>query len=195
MYPTKALFPRVYYFEKPKSHYRSIKPHSMRLVEEHELKSTGITDLDQTDGMIDLKKYAGANGEVLTSNKKEVMRTLHIEDNAEIRLIVKCFLRKNFTVESVATGQQALEIIRQKKFDLIIVDINLGDGPDGIETARLIRNVEGYADTPIIAATANLYTDVRDNCIKAGIDAFIQKPFLKIDLVNTISQVIYNRGN
>ncbi|MFU8860983.1 MAG: response regulator [Cyclonatronaceae bacterium] len=145
--------------------------------------------------MIDLKKYAGANGEVLTSNKKEVMHTLHIEDNAEIRLIVKCFLRKNFSVESVSTGQQALEVIKQKKFDLIIVDINLGDGPDGIETARLIRNVEGYADTPIIAATANLYTDVRDNCIKAGIDAFIQKPFLKIDLVNTISQVIYNRGN
>jgi CheY-like chemotaxis protein len=195
MYPTRALIPRVYYFQKPKGQTRSIKAHNMRLLEDHELEKTGISDLDHTDDMIDLKKYAGANGEVATSNKREVMRTLHIEDNAEIRLIVKCFLRKNFSVESVATGQQALDLIKQKKFDLIIVDINLGDGPDGIETARLIRKVEGYADVPIIAATANLYTDVRDNCIKAGIDAFIQKPFLKIDLVNTISQVVYNRGN
>lgn len=167
----------------------------MHLLEDQRLKTGTQLDYDPKDDMIDLKKYAGNNSDILTSRKKEVMRTLHIEDNAEIRLIVKCFLRKSFAVESVATGQQALEVIKQKKFDLIIVDINLGDGPDGIETARLIRKVEGYSDIPIIAATANLYTDVRDNCIKAGIDAFIQKPFLKIDLVNTISQVIHNRGN
>jgi CheY-like chemotaxis protein len=195
MYPTKALFPRVYYFEKPKTNSGSIKVQSMRLLEEQGLKTGTLMDNDPKDDMIDLKKYAGSNSDILTSKKKEVMRTLHIEDNAEIRLIVKCFLRKSFAVESVATGQQALDVIKQRKFDLIIVDINLGDGPDGIETARLIRKVEGYADIPIIAATANLYTDVRDNCIKAGIDAFIQKPFLKIDLVNTISQVIHNRGN
>jgi CheY-like chemotaxis protein len=195
MYPTKALFPRVYYFEKPKAHSGSIRVQSMRLLEDQSLKTGTHLDYDLKDDMIDLKKYASNNSDILTSRKKEVMRTLHIEDNAEIRLIVKCFLRKSFAVESVATGQQALEVIKQKKFDLIIVDINLGDGPDGIETARLIRKVEGYSDIPIIAATANLYTDVRDNCIKAGIDAFIQKPFLKIDLVNTISQVIHNRGN
>lgn len=120
-------------------------------------------------------------------------KTLHVEDNAEIRSIVKYFLKKNFDLKFAPTGEFALYLIQSTQFDVIIMDINLGEGIDGIETARMIRELDSYKNVPIIAITANLSCNVRDNCINVGMDAFLPKPFRREDLVNTINFVLERR--
>ncbi len=121
-------------------------------------------------------------------------KTLHVEDNAEIRSIVKYFLKKNFDLQFASNGESALKIVHSNDFDVIIMDINLGEGIDGIETARQIRSIEKYKNVPIIAVTANLSSDVRDNCLSVGMDAFLPKPFRREDLVNTINFVLDQRS-
>jgi CheY-like chemotaxis protein len=120
-------------------------------------------------------------------------KTLHVEDSAEIRSIVKYFLKKQCELEFATDGQSALDMAKAGEYDIIIMDINLGEGIDGIETTRILREMEQYKDTPIIAVTANLSAQVRDHCLQVGMDAFLPKPFRKDDLLNTINYVLERR--
>jgi CheY-like chemotaxis protein len=121
-------------------------------------------------------------------------KTLHVEDSAEIRSIVKYFLKKQCDLEFATDGNSALEMAKLGEYDIIIMDINLGDGIDGIETARMLREMDQYKDVPIIAVTANLSAQVRDHCLQVGMDAFLPKPFRKDDLINIINYVLERRS-
>lgn len=124
------------------------------------------------------------------------LRTLHVEDNAEVRSIVKYFLRKKrIQVDAAETGQDAIRQAKEERYDVIIMDVNLGEGMDGIETTRRLRSLADYKDVPIIAVTANLTTNIREHCLEAGMDAFLPKPFQKEDLLNTIRHVMEKRAN
>jgi CheY-like chemotaxis protein len=126
----------------------------------------------------------------------ETLRTLHVEDNAEVRSIVKYFLRKKrFQVDAAESGHDALQLAQSEHYDVIIMDVNLGEGMDGIETTRLLRGLSNTKDVPIIAVTANLTTNIREHCLEAGMDAFLPKPFQKEDLLNTIRHVMEKREN
>jgi len=132
----------------------------------------------------------------LDSEGPETLRTLHVEDNAEVRSIVKYFLRKKrFQVDAAETGQDALQLAQEERYDVIIMDVNLGEGMDGIETTRRLRGLSNYKDVPIIAVTANLTSNIREHCLEAGMDAFLPKPFQKEDLLNTIRHVMEKRAN
>lgn len=126
----------------------------------------------------------------------ETLRTLHVEDNAEVRSIVKYFLRKKrIQVDAAETGTDALRLAQSGRYDVIIMDVNLGEGMDGIETTRLLRSQAHTKDVPIIAVTANLTTNIREHCLEAGMDAFLPKPFQKEDLLNTIRHVMEKRAS
>ncbi len=132
----------------------------------------------------------------LDADGPETLRTLHVEDNAEVRSIVKYFLRKKrFHVDAAESGQDAIQLAQEERYDVIIMDVNLGEGMDGIETTRRLRGLSNYKDVPIIAVTANLTTNIREHCLEAGMDAFLPKPFQKEDLLNTIRHVMEKRAN
>jgi len=120
-------------------------------------------------------------------------KVLHIEDDEQVRFLVQKFLKQYVDIQPAANGIEALNCTSNTVYDLIITDINLGNGLNGIETARIIRDMKNYADVPIIAATANADTEVRNECMDAGMDAFLLKPFMKNDLINAIDQVMCNR--
>lgn len=129
------------------------------------------------------------------ANGKETkkFRALHIEDDDEIRFLVKAFLKNYIEVDPAVDGDDAINCTSTTKYDLIITDINLGYGIDGIEATREIRNINYYQNVPIIAATANGTSEIRNRCMEVGMDAFLLKPFMKRDLINAIEQVMENR--
>lgn len=119
----------------------------------------------------------------------EKPKLLHVEDSAQIRLLVSIFLKNEFDIESVENGEQALKQAKSNQYDLILMDINLGSGIDGFEATRKIREISEYNDTPIIALTTNDYDHVRNECISSRINAYIQKPFDKAYLLGTIQEI------
>ena len=72
----------------------------------------------------------------------------------------------------------------------VSMDINLGEGMDGLMLTKMIRNMPKYTQTPIIAITAYAMQNDKDECINAGCSDYITKPFTKEILLNIISQYI-----
>ena len=120
-------------------------------------------------------------------------RALLVEDNdlnAEIAIIMLEEL--GFNVERSEDGLTALDLIENKNepYDIIFMDI-LMPGLDGYETTKRIRNLKGErSDVPIIAMTANAFIEDKVKAIESGMDAHVQKPLERTDLIKAIAGVL-----
>lgn len=129
----------------------------------------------------------------ISPKKNYQLKVLHIEDDEEVRFLMKSFLKPILQIETVTNGKDAFTKISETLFDLIITDINLGNGINGIEIAKKIRRLQNYENVPIIAVTAYGESEVKSECMNAGMDAFLMKPFFKKELVETIGKVMHQR--
>ncbi len=105
-------------------------------------------------------------------------RILLVEDEyINQALAISVLEREKWQVTAVENGVQALEIIKHKPFDLILMDIQMPK-LNGYETTRAIRQREQNTDRhiPIIAMTAYAGKKDQDECYKAGMDGYISKP-------------------
>ncbi len=103
---------------------------------------------------------------------------LAVDDNSSNLMIIKQFLKPTkVRVDLVGSGQQALELTQEKKYDVILLDHMMPE-PDGIEVLKAIRSSADNPnrETPVIVLTANATQDSRNNYIKAGFDDYISKP-------------------
>ena len=106
----------------------------------------------------------------------ESFRLLVVEDNVmNQKLAVAVLNRLGFRSEVAENGQKALEKLRERSYDVVLMDIQMPI-MDGYETTRLIRN-ELRSDVPIIAMTAHALVGEREKCLRAGMNDFIAKPF------------------
>lgn len=121
--------------------------------------------------------------EPVKSNKPSV---LMVEDNFSNRHITKIFLKDLCMVTEAVDGLSALSFASLNRYDLILMDINLGSGIDGVETMRRIRELHGYKLTPIIALTAYVMSGDREKYLSAGFSDYLPKPFSKEKLIATI---------
>ena len=81
-------------------------------------------------------------------------------------------------VELADSGAMALEKHSAERFDLIFMDCQM-PGMDGLETTRLIRDMErrtGAPHVPVIALTASAMQGDREKCLAAGMDDYVTKP-------------------
>lgn len=110
-------------------------------------------------------------------------KILVVEDNfINQKLINKLLIKKGYNVTLSSNGKQALEICREQKFDLVLMDIQM-PLMDGFEATLEIRNLD-KADkihTPIVAVTAFAMETDRQKCFEVGMDDYISKPFTKED--------------
>ena len=114
---------------------------------------------------------------------------LIVEDNRINQEFAKTLLELHgCTVAVVDNGLQALEAQRRKKFDIIFMDCQMPE-MDGYEATRRIREEESRltngacCHVPIIAVTANAMSGDRENCLAAGMDDYLAKPFTRQELV------------
>jgi two-component system cell cycle response regulator DivK len=114
-------------------------------------------------------------------------KILYVEDDAINALVVKKLLERDFDVTNVTDGETCLKLIEEDRFDLILMDINLGSGKmDGIETMKQIKLRENYKSTPIIVITSYAMPGDRRRFLKEGFDFYFEKP---IDRASLVSQI------
>ena len=130
-----------------------------------------------------LNRAAESISAQLSAGESQAMSDSHlaidilvVEDNHVNQIITRKFLEKvHARVTLVNNGQEAIDLIREKHFDLILMDIQM-PVMDGISATKAIRSLGGeYSAIPIIAVTANTIAD-RASCIEAGMNGFIMKP-------------------
>lgn len=117
-------------------------------------------------------------------------RVLLIEDHAETRRLVQHLLKLNYEVEAVPEGVAALQRVSSDAFDVLLVDINLGSGPNGVDLIHKIRTLDGMGHVPIVAVTAYALPGDRERFLEAGFDAYLSKPFTRQQLFDTLQRVL-----
>jgi CheY-like chemotaxis protein len=115
---------------------------------------------------------------------------LYIEDDISNREIVSMFLRNYFVVDTASESSEALKKINKNNYAIILLDISLCKGLDGLELARKIKQIKNYKDVPIIAVTAYAFKEDENRILKNGCTHYISKPFTKTSLLAKINDVL-----
>jgi CheY-like chemotaxis protein len=109
----------------------------------------------------------------------EGISLLLVEDNVlNQKLIFLTLSKYGFTIDVANNGQEALDRLENKNFDIILMDLMM-PVMDGLEATRNIREREkGTGDRNIIIGlTANTYDADREKCLSQGMDEYMSKPF------------------
>jgi PAS domain S-box-containing protein len=122
-------------------------------------------------------------------------KLLVVDNDESSRDIIKLFLKNICETDFADSGEKAFRQINEKKYDIILMDINLGKGMSGVETTREIRKIESYRDVPIVAITGFAMRGDREEFIQAGCTDYLSKPFTRTKLLKLISEIASARGN
>jgi len=117
-------------------------------------------------------------------------RILLVEDNEVNQQVATELLELAQMVVTVAeNGQVAVEKVKEKEFDLVLMDIQMPI-MDGYTATREIRKNPKFKELPIIAMTANAMATDRDKCLEAGMNDHVSKPIDPKEMYRTLAQWI-----
>ena len=120
-------------------------------------------------------------------NKSKI---LIVEDDQDTQKFLKLFLSRKFEIDICNSDITFYESIKNKKFDLIIMDISIKGSRNGLQLTTEIKNSEKFKDIPIICLTAHIFDTDRKNAYNAGADIFLTKPVSNDLLLQTIDSFI-----
>ncbi|KAF3939810.1 hypothetical protein ABW19_dt0202370 [Dactylella cylindrospora] len=163
------------------------------------LKSTldlGITSymtvpclpIDMGNGMI--PALEGRAAPSISENSKSFDLLLAEDNVVNQKLAVKILEKYHHTVEVVENGLQAVDAVRKKRYDCVLMDVQM-PVMGGFEATAKIREYErdyGLPRTPIVALTAHAMLGDREKCIQAQMDEYLSKPLKQNQLIQTISK-------
>jgi len=118
-------------------------------------------------------------------------KVLIVDDHPEVRRLVEMTLRVGeYKVFQAQSGQEAIEAAREKKPDLIIMDIMMPGAMDGLEATRMLKNNPETKDISIIMLTAKGQEFDKEKGIEAGADDYFVKPFSPLELIKKVEEVL-----
>jgi signal transduction histidine kinase/CheY-like chemotaxis protein/HPt (histidine-containing phosphotransfer) domain-containing protein len=124
------------------------------------------------------------------------MKILIVDDEEYNRLLFKKILdRWNIKCHEVVNGMEALELLKEERFDLLFMDMRM-PGIDGLKTTGFIRSEMKISESemPIVFISAAPLNEDLQKYRNAGMSAFLQKPFTEEMLLATILTVVANKS-
>jgi hypothetical protein len=126
------------------------------------------------------------NAEYLLRQFCAGLRLLVVDDEPVNQLVAQELLENiGFHVTQAETGKEAIDAARVAAFDLVLMDMQM-PVVDGLEATRQIRQMPAFAKVPIVAMTANVFAQDRMNCLEAGMNDVVLKPFSPEQLFTTL---------
>lgn len=117
-------------------------------------------------------------------------RILIVEDHADLRHLIRMILDfDGYEIHEASNASEALESIHRLQPDLLVLDIMLPGGMDGLELCRLLKTNPALGSPAVILLTARGQPRDVEAGMKAGADAYIIKPFNSMKLLDTVQQI------
>ena len=118
---------------------------------------------------------------------------LSVDDEPDVTALVRFhFSKAGYEVLTAASGREAIETIRCRHPDLVLVDLMLPD-IDGLGLCELIRQNSATAAIPIVILTAWATAEARQVGLKLGAIDYVTKPFSPRDLVDRVARLLGQR--
>lgn len=121
-------------------------------------------------------------------------KILIVDDEPDLVELASYNLKKEgFSVSSAADGEEALQMVRGKHFDLIVLDLML-PGLHGIELCRILKNNPKTENIPVVMLTAKGEVSDKVHGLESGADDYITKPFSPKELIARVKAVLRRSG-
>jgi DNA-binding response OmpR family regulator len=121
------------------------------------------------------------------------LKILVVDDEASLReTLTRSFTREGHTVQALSSGAEAIERADEEPFDVILLDVALGSGPNGYEVCRALRERRNVV--PIIMLTALDTEADAVQGLEAGADDYVTKPFGLAELRSRVRAVLRRSG-
>lgn len=116
-------------------------------------------------------------------------KILIVDDRAEIRKLVQMTLELGeYEFMEAADGATALHMIRVGKPDVVLLDIMMPGGMDGLDACRAAKADQSVKSRIVLLTARGQQTDIEAG-LKAGADAYLVKPFSPIELIDTVERL------
>lgn len=124
------------------------------------------------------------------------MKLLVVDDNLVNQKFLFYSLKKNFDIEFANNGLEAVNILNDKKFDIVLMDLMM-PVMDGAEATLRIRESDNHHNKhiPIIVVTTNDFEEDRIRCMESGADDYLIKPVNLENLHSTIDYFLKQKQN
>jgi DNA-binding response OmpR family regulator len=117
-------------------------------------------------------------------------RILVVDDDADIQALTSTVLAgAGYEVTLASNGSEALRVLHDAGFDLMLLDINMPD-MSGWETLRLLRADEAFADLPVVIFSVKGQVRDKVHAMQEGAIDYITKPFVIDELVARVERVL-----
>jgi CheY-like chemotaxis protein len=114
-------------------------------------------------------------------------KLLIVEDNPFNRdMLARRLEKRGFALCHAETGEIALEVAIRELPDLVLMDVGLGAGIDGLETTRRLKGMPATAAIPVIALTAHALASDRERSLAAGCSDYDTKP---VDMPRLLAKI------
>ncbi len=137
-------------------------------------------------------KVSSSNIETPINNEAELPILLVVDDNAEIRSILKDLFKTDYKILEAQDGEEALQLAQKEIPDCIISDVMMPK-MDGFEFTKAIKNNELTSFIPVVLLTAKTSDEAHLEGLKSTADAFLTKPFNNEIVKATVQQLIAER--
>jgi two-component system phosphate regulon response regulator PhoB len=124
--------------------------------------------------------------------KQRPPRVLVVDDEPDARTLLKFILEPKYQVITAASADQARDALENdpEPMNLVLMDLKLDGGDNGVTLTRQLRGEDRWKDVPIVALTAcSTAEDVQD-ALAAGCDDYVPKPFYRKQLLALIERLI-----
>jgi len=125
--------------------------------------------------------------------RSQRVHALIVDDEESVRLFLRETLRRaDYNVETVSSGADALEILRNTRFDVVLLDLNLGGRIDGIRVLQSLRWLWPDAAAVILTAHGSLGSAMA--AINEGVDGYLLKPVEPEEIRRAIAEALERRS-
>ena len=122
----------------------------------------------------------------------ETIRVLVVDDEVDfLETLVNRLKKRKFEAEGATSGEAALELLKEKLFDVVVLDMKMPGGMDGIETFREMRKIQPHAEVILLTGHASVETSIEG--MKLGAFDYLLKPVRFEELLAKLAAAIEKR--